>query len=168
MPPRPTGLDDYLIRPDPHDPALSTAITGIDHTGAAVETRVIHEKPLTLYLNAQEIVTMMTIGDHPEELAIGYLLNQGMLKPGDAVTGVDVDTELAVVVVRTDIATNFESKLKKRTPFIHASGANCVSAMLRRRSTLLAPPAHTKPTFSSGSSPTRLPHRAASSGSACR
>jgi FdhD protein len=116
--PRPTPdaeAGGYLVRPDPDDPRLSAAVTGVDHTGAVVETRVIHEKPLTLYLNSQEIVTMMTIGDHPEELAIGYLLNQGMLKPGDAVTGVDVDDELAVVVVRTPGETNFESKLKKRT-----------------------------------------------------
>jgi FdhD protein len=106
---------DYLVRPQPDDPKLSTAVTGVDHTGAAVSTRVVHEKPLTLYLNAQEIVTMMTIGDHPEELAIGYLLNQGMLKANDSVTGVDVDEELGVVVVRTPEQTNFESKLKKRT-----------------------------------------------------
>jgi FdhD protein len=106
---------DYLVRPQPDDPKLSTAVTGVDHTGAAVSTRVVHEKPLTLYLNAQEIVTMMTIGDHPEELAIGYLLNQGMLKASDSVTGVDVDEELGVVVVRTPEQTNFESKLKKRT-----------------------------------------------------
>ena len=105
----------YLVRPDPADPRLSTPVTGVDQTGAPVETRVITEKPLTLYLNAQEIVTMMTIGDHPEELAIGYLLNQGMLKPGDRVTGVDVDEELDVVVVRTEGQTNFEDKLKKRT-----------------------------------------------------
>ncbi len=109
------ALRNYLVRPDPDDPRLSTEVTGIDHTGATVVTRVIHEKPLTLYLNAQEIVTMMTIGDHPEELAIGYLLNQGMLKPGDEVTGVDVDDELGVVVVRTPAQTNFENKLKKRT-----------------------------------------------------
>ncbi len=107
--------DSYLVRPDPFDPRLSTVVTGVDHTGAPQPVRVIHERPLTLYLNAQEIVTMMTIGDHPEELAIGYLLNQGMLKPGDAVTGVDVDAELDVVVVRTDSRTNFEDKLKKRT-----------------------------------------------------
>ncbi len=105
----------YLVRPDPADPRLSTPVMGVDQTGAPVETRVITEKPLTLYLNAQEIVTMMTIGDHPEELAIGYLLNQGMLKPGDQVTGVDVDEELDVVVVRTEGQTNFEDKLKKRT-----------------------------------------------------
>ncbi len=107
--------DDYLVRPNPDDPRLSETVTGIDHTGASVVTRVIHEKPLTLYLNAQEIVTMMTIGDHPEELAIGYLLNQGMLKPDEEVTGVDVDEELGVVVVRTPAQTNFENKLRKRT-----------------------------------------------------
>ncbi len=115
MPAQSPPLLDYLVRPDPDDPRLSTIVAGVDQTGQGVETRVIHEKALTLYLNAQEIVTMMTIGDHPEELALGYLLNQGMLKPTDEVTGVDLDEELGVVVVRTDTQTNFESKLKKRT-----------------------------------------------------
>jgi FdhD protein len=107
--------DGYLVRPAPLDPRLSSLIEGIDHSGARQMTRVIHETPLTLYLNAQEIVTMMTIGDHRQELAIGYLLNQGMLKPDDEVTGVDIDDELGVVVVRTGHATNFEAKLRKRT-----------------------------------------------------
>ncbi|MCX7339435.1 MAG: formate dehydrogenase accessory sulfurtransferase FdhD [Hyphomicrobiales bacterium] len=115
MPAQLPPLMDYLVRPDPDDPHLSTIVAGIDQAGQSVETRVIHEKALTLYLNAQEIVTMMTIGDHPEELAVGFLLNQGMLKPTDEVTGIDVDEELGVVVVRTDTQTNFESKLKKRT-----------------------------------------------------
>ncbi|MGL4728685.1 MAG: formate dehydrogenase accessory sulfurtransferase FdhD [Bosea sp. (in: a-proteobacteria)] len=105
----------YLIRPNPLDGRLSTTVTGIDQSGQPVETRVVTEKALTLYLNAQEIVTMMTIGDHPEELAIGYLLNQGMLRPDDVVTGVDYDEELEVVVVRTDAHTDFEAKLKKKT-----------------------------------------------------
>lgn len=107
--------DPYLIRPDPADPRLTVAVSGIDQTGSTVTTRVTVERALTLYLNAQEIVTMMTIGDHPEELAIGYLLNQGMLKPTDIVTAVDYDDDLQVVVVRTDTQTNFEQKLKKRT-----------------------------------------------------
>ena len=66
------------------------------------------------YLNAQEIVTMMTIGDYPEYLALGYLLNQNMLLPDDVVTGIDYDEELAVVVVRTQRKTNYEKKLKKK------------------------------------------------------
>jgi FdhD protein len=105
----------YLVQPDPADPALSTIVIGVDQNGQRIETRVVTEKALTLYLNAQEIVTMMTIGDHPQELAIGYLLNQGMLKPDDEVTAVDVDTELDVVVVRTASPTNVEAKLKKKT-----------------------------------------------------
>lgn len=108
-------LGEYWIRPDPSDPRLGAEVTGSDHTGAAVTTRVVTERALTLYLNAQEIVTMMTIGDHPDLLALGYLLNQGMLLPDDEVTGVDYDPEIEVVVVRTQRATDYEAKLRKRT-----------------------------------------------------
>ena len=101
--------------PNPDDQRLTEAVTGIDHTGAPVEIRVPVERALTLYLNAQEIVTMMTINDYPEYLALGYLLNQNMLKPTDVVTEVEYDDDLQVVVVRTERGTNFEQKLKKKT-----------------------------------------------------
>lgn len=104
-----------LIVPNPDDPRLTERVTGVDERGQPIETSVTVERPLTLYLNAQEIVTMMTIGDYPDYLAIGYLLNQNMLKPTDVVTGVDYDEDLEVVVVRTDTDTNFEAKLRKRT-----------------------------------------------------
>src|SRR6266478_444162 len=104
-----------LIVPNPGDPRLTERVAGTDQTGAAVEIRVPVERPLTLYLNAQEIVTMMTIGDYPEYLALGYLLNQNMLKYDDVVTEVEYDDDLQVVVVRTEHHTNFEAKLKKRT-----------------------------------------------------
>ncbi|HEX2257879.1 MAG TPA: formate dehydrogenase accessory sulfurtransferase FdhD [Afifellaceae bacterium] len=108
------SADEYIIRPDPGDPRLSVAVAGIDQTGAAVETRVVAERPLTLYLNRQEIVTMMTIGDHPDLLAVGYLLNQGMLRPDDRITGIDHDEELEVVVVRTERETDYQEKMKKK------------------------------------------------------
>src|SRR6476620_11062508 len=104
-----------LIVPNPGDPRLTERVGGIDHTCAAVDINVSVERPLTLYLNAQEIVTMMTIGDYPEYLALGYLLNQNMLKYDDVVTGVEYHDDLQVVVVRTEHHTNFEQKLKKRT-----------------------------------------------------
>ena len=106
--------DPYLIAPDPDDPRLSTSVWGTDQSGAAVETRVVTERPLTLYLNRQEIVTMMTIGDHPDLLAVGYLRNQNMLEPDNPVTGIDYDDELGVVVVRTERETDFEDKMRKR------------------------------------------------------
>lgn len=104
-----------LIAPNPADPRLTERVTGVNEKGERIETSVTVERPLTLYLNAQEIVTMMTIGDYPDYLAIGYLLNQNMLKPTDVVTSVDYDEDLEVVVVRTEAHTNFEEKLKKRT-----------------------------------------------------
>jgi FdhD protein len=106
--------DDYLLRPDPADPRLTERVRGIDQTGAPVETSVTVERALTIFLNSQEIVTAMTINDYPEYLAIGYLLNQNMLSPDDVVTGVDYDEELSVVVVRTERATDYEQKLKKK------------------------------------------------------
>ena len=107
-------FDDYLVRPDPHDPRLTERVRGIDQTGGGVETAVTVERALTIFLNAQEIVTAMTIGDYPEFLALGYLLNQNMLRPDDVVTAVDYDDELAVAVVRTERATDYEHKLKKK------------------------------------------------------
>ena len=104
-----------LLLPNPDNPRLTEAVTGIDQTGASVDIRVPVERALTLYLNAQEIVTMMTINDYPEYLALGYLLNQNMLKADDVVTEVEYDDDLEVVVVRTERGTNFEQKLKKKT-----------------------------------------------------
>src|SRR5258708_30815103 len=104
-----------LIVPNPHDPRLTERVVGPYQAGAKVEIKVPVERPLTLYLNAQEIVTMMTIGDYPEYLALGYLLNQNMLKYDDVLTEAEYDDDLGVVVVRTAHHTNFEAKLKKRT-----------------------------------------------------
>src|SRR3954470_8572108 len=106
--------DDYLVRPDPSDPRLTERVSGLDQTGAPIETAVTVERALTIFLNRQEIVTAMTIGDYPDYLALGYLLNQNMLKADDAVTGIDYDEDLAVVVVRTKRKTNYEKKLKKK------------------------------------------------------
>lgn len=107
-------MTDFLLSPDPEDERLSTIVTGVDQSGKTIETRVVTERPLTLFLNRQEIVTMMTIGDHPELLALGYLLNQNMLKTGDQIEEVEYDDDLGVVVVRTPDETDFESKLQKK------------------------------------------------------
>jgi len=106
--------DSYIIRPNPLDPRLTERVSGVDQTGARIDTSVTVERALTIFLNSQEIVTAMTINDYPEYLAIGYLLNQNMLMADDVVTGVDYDEELSVVVVRTKRKTNYEKKLKKK------------------------------------------------------
>ena len=104
----------YLLSPDPTAKSLSTAVSGLDQNGEPVDLHVVTERPLTLYLNSQEIVTMMTIGDHPDLLALGYLINQDMLRPTDPVDAIEYDEELGVVIVRTPVETDFEVKSKKR------------------------------------------------------
>jgi len=108
-------MREFTLCPDPDDPRLTRRVAGIDHEGKRIEAAVVVERPLTLFLNGQEIVTMMTIGDHPDYLAIGYLLNQNMLRADDEITAVDYDEELETVVVRTKRRTNFEKKLRKKT-----------------------------------------------------
>jgi FdhD protein len=110
----PEPEDEYLLRPDPADPRLTVRVSGVDETGARIDTGVVVERPLTIFLNKQEIVTAMTIGDYPEYLAVGFLLNQNMLRPDDRLTAVEYDDDLQVVVVRTKRATNYEKKLKKK------------------------------------------------------
>ena len=107
-------LKQFQVRPTPEDPALSVAVTGIDHERREIETVVVTERALTLFLNAREIVTMMTIGDHPDLLAVGFLLNQGMLQPDDEITAIDYEEDIATIVVRTARETDYEEKLKKK------------------------------------------------------
>ena len=108
-------MQNLRLRPDPDDPRLTRRVPGVDQDGAAIETAVVVERPLTLFLNGQEIVTMMTIGDYPAYLAVGYLLNQNMLQRDDRIEAIDHDDELGVVVVRTARKTDYEKKLRKKT-----------------------------------------------------
>jgi len=59
----PAALDEFLLRPDPEDPRLTQRLRGFDQEGQAVETAVVMERPLTLFLNGQEIVTMRSPGE---------------------------------------------------------------------------------------------------------
>ena len=111
----PKSSNGYIIAPTPNDPRLTKKLEGVDHNGNRLTTSVVTEKPLTVFLNGQEIVTLMTIGDEPELLAVGFLLNQNMLRLGDKISGIEYEDDLDVVVVRTDRETDFEKVLKKKT-----------------------------------------------------
>lgn len=109
----------WLIAPNLQDESLTIAIEGVDQHGKKIISKVIQEKAITLFLNGQEVITNMTIGDHPDYLAVGYLANQRMLKKGEIITQIEHDAELGVTIVRTDSPTNFEAKMKRK---IHTSG----------------------------------------------
>ena len=104
----------YLIKPDCKNPKLTKIVSGFDENNKKIDTNVIKEKDLTIFLNSQEIVTLMSIGDHPKYLAIGYLLNQNMLKIDDNIKDIKYDDDINVIVVKTLRKTNYEKKLKKK------------------------------------------------------
>lgn len=105
----------YVISPDPSNTRLTRRVEGLDQTGHLQSISVVEERPLTIFLNSQEIVTSMTIGDYPDLLAVGYLRNQGMLLDDDVITAVDYDDDIETVVVRTERETDYEEKLKRKT-----------------------------------------------------
>ncbi|MEM7046478.1 MAG: formate dehydrogenase accessory sulfurtransferase FdhD [Pseudomonadota bacterium] len=92
------------------NPQATALIAGVDEKGAAVSMTAIREVPLTLFVNDREVVTMMTIGDLPRELAVGYLLNQSLIRTPHEIVGIDVDEEIHTVVVRTKTPTPFEKR----------------------------------------------------------
>ena len=104
----------YLISPNIHNNTLTQKINGKDQDNQSINTKVIQEDSLTIYLNNQEIVTLMCIIDHPKYLAIGYLLNQSMIKNDETIRAIDYDKDLKVIVIRTNSKTNYEKILKKK------------------------------------------------------
>ena len=103
-----------FLAPEPDNPALTTQLSGQDATGQPVDLPVVQERAITIYLNSQEIITSMTVGDHIAEMAVGFLYNQHILRSADEIDSIDVDEELDVVVVRTHQETGFEAKTKKK------------------------------------------------------
>jgi len=64
-----------------------------------VPTSIAGEHPLTLYVDKREIVTLMTLGQAPEALAIGYLRNQRLVRSIEEIAAVQVDWETSSVAV---------------------------------------------------------------------
>ena len=104
----------FYIGPNINSSGLTTDIQGIDADGRVVQLPVVAEKAVTIFLNNQEILTAMTLGDYLEELAVGFLFNQNMISQEDKIEAIDYDEELSVIVVRTDRKTNFEEKLQSK------------------------------------------------------
>ena len=108
------NIKEFIIKPDLNNSYLTEEITSYDENGKETKLPVVKEIALTIFLNKEEIVTVMTLGDMPELLALGYLVNQNMIKKEDQISSIDYDDELKVVVVRTNKITKFETKLKKK------------------------------------------------------
>ena len=107
----------------PYKPQLTNAarpatfeVEALNERGEAAPTPIAGEHPLTLYIDKREIVTLMTLGQAPEALAIGYLRNQRLARSLEEIAAVQVDWETDSVVVTTRKGIKgLADKMKKRT-----------------------------------------------------
>ena len=109
-----------IYRPQLSQQGLSPthAVTAINQFGENKEVHVAGESPLTLKVNDREVVTLMTLGTNPEELALGYLRNQRLLEDISDIESVNVDWDKERVDVQLTTGkeiTDWEEKLSKRT-----------------------------------------------------
>jgi FdhD protein len=95
---------------------LTFEVESINEHGEALATPIAGEHPLTLYVDKREIVTLMTLGQAPEALAIGYLRNQRLVHSIDEIAEVQVDWETDAVAVTTrKRIKGLRERMKKRT-----------------------------------------------------
>ncbi|MEA3275110.1 MAG: formate dehydrogenase accessory sulfurtransferase FdhD [Pseudomonadota bacterium] len=107
-----------LYRPQMTQAGLAPThpVTAVDEYGAAREVQIAGESPLTLYVDKREIVTLMTLGTHPEALALGYLRTQRFVERIEDIRAVQVSWEAEAVAVTTwHGVEDWDEKLKGRT-----------------------------------------------------
>ncbi|MBC7780120.1 MAG: formate dehydrogenase accessory sulfurtransferase FdhD, partial [Proteobacteria bacterium] len=112
------SLPDTAYRPDLTQARrdLTFDVEAIDEQGATATVAIAGEHPLTLYVDRREIVTLMTLGQAPEALALGFLRNQRLLGGIDEVAAVHVDWEVDAVAVTTrGGAADFSARTARRT-----------------------------------------------------
>ena len=91
-------------------------VEAINERGELEPTLVAGEHPLTLYLDKRELVTLMTLGQAPEALVVGYLRNQRLVSSVEDIAEVQVDWETdSVAIVTRHGVENLEARLEKRT-----------------------------------------------------
>jgi FdhD protein len=95
---------------------LTFEVEALNERGEVLPTPIAGEHPLTLYVDKREIVTLMTLGQAPEALAIGYLRNQRLVRSLDEIAEVQVDweTDAVAVTTRTQLE-DLDEKMARRT-----------------------------------------------------
>jgi FdhD protein len=95
---------------------LTFQVDALNERGEVLPTSIAGEHPLTLYVDKREIVTLMTLGQAPEALAIGYLRNQRLVQSIDTIAEVQVDWETNAVAITTRTPLqDLDEKMSRRT-----------------------------------------------------
>lgn len=94
----------------------------VDQLGRTRRINIPGEVPLTIKVDGREIITLMTMGSHPEELALGYLYNQRLLEEAAAIKSVEVDWDRQTAEVTTRSGDGVADLEEKRARMTVTSG----------------------------------------------
>lgn len=111
-------MTQNTYKPEMTDAGLdaSSPVTAVDEFCKIRTSYIAAERPLTIYLDKREIVTVMTLGTQPELLILGWLRNQNMIADIKNIKAIQVDWETDSVAVTTHKAVEgLDKKLNKRT-----------------------------------------------------
>ncbi|MFM5462923.1 formate dehydrogenase accessory sulfurtransferase FdhD [Aeromonas simiae] len=107
-------LPPFIKRSNPVE--LTMTVEVMDEQGQRNTQQIACERPLTVYLNWKEVVTLMTLGARPEALVLGYLKNQGFIRDLAAIDSliVDWESEAAALITREETC-DIDQALEKKT-----------------------------------------------------
>jgi len=95
---------------------LTFEVEALNERGELLTSAIAGEHPLTIYVDKREVVTLMTLGQTPEALALGYLRNQRLAQSVDEIEAVQVDWETGAVAITTRRGIKgLKERMKKRT-----------------------------------------------------
>ena len=94
---------------------LTCTVAAVNEFGELVSVSIPAERALTVYVDKRELVTLMTLGAHPELLVLGYLRNQRLVKDIEEIESITVDWDVGAAAVKTrNGISDIEEKTSKR------------------------------------------------------
>ncbi len=94
---------------------LTCEVSAVNEFGEHISVSIPAERALTVYVDKRELVTLMTLGAHPELLALGYLRNQRLVKSSEEIESITVDWDVGAAAVKTrNGIADIEEKTSKR------------------------------------------------------
>lgn len=121
--------------------ALTYDVNAIDETARTAPLAIPAERPLTVYVDQRELVTLMTLGAAPEALTLGYLRNQRLVQAIEEIVSIHVDWDKHAVFVSTrDGIANIEERTAKRVVTTGCGQGTMFGGLMDEVDTIVLPP----------------------------
>ncbi|ABR89812.1 formate dehydrogenase accessory protein FdhD [Janthinobacterium sp. Marseille] len=121
--------------------ALTYEVNAIDETAQTSPLAIPAERPLTVFVDQRELVTLMTLGAAPEALTLGYLRNQRLVQAIEEIVSIHVDwNQHAVYVTTRDGIDNIEERTAKRVVTTGCGQGTMFGGLMDEVDSIVLPP----------------------------